>query len=100
LYDELGAVSPSPVVALGRAVAVSMISLDAAWADLESLLDQLDRCPPYWAARADVLRRSGRLADAAAEYRRAATFEVNEPERRFLVGRADECAHQASEDVI
>ena len=44
----------------------------------------------YHAARADLLRRSGRLGEAAIAYKRALDFELNDAERAFLVRRYDE----------
>lgn len=57
------------------------------------LIDQLDgiqelqRYHQLHAARADLLRRLGRLEEAAAAYRRALELVVNPAERRFLAGR-------------
>ena len=45
---------------------------------------------PYYAARADVLRRCGHLDAAAVAYRRALALTENETERRFLERRLDE----------
>ncbi|GGK85037.1 RNA polymerase subunit sigma-24 [Sphaerisporangium melleum] len=95
LYDELARVWPSPVVALNRAVAVAMTSGPAdALAEVERL-DREGRLAgyPYLAAvRADLLRRTGRGAEAAAEYERAIALTGNEAERSFLVGRLAETA--------
>ena len=90
LYDDLLAVNPSPVVALNKAIAVSMVSLADGWVLLDAITE-LESYPPLWAARADVLRRLGRDDEAAVAYRRAAALGTNEPERRFLLRRADEC---------
>ncbi|MEV5828825.1 DUF6596 domain-containing protein [Spirillospora sp. NPDC052242] len=74
LYDVLHALTPSPVVALNRAAAVAM--RDGPEAGL-ALLDGLAGEPrlrgyhPYAAARADLLRRLGRLPESAAAYREA-----------------------------
>jgi RNA polymerase sigma-70 factor (ECF subfamily) len=87
LYDVLLAVAPSPVVALNRAVAVAM--RDGPEAGL-ALLDQLAGEPRlrgyhlYPATRADLLRRLGRLPEAAAAYREALGLVGTEPERAHL----------------
>ncbi|XVQ15736.1 RNA polymerase sigma factor [Spirillospora sp. CA-255316] len=92
LYDVLLAIAPSPVVALNRAAAVAM--RDGPQAGLE-LLDGLAGEPllrghhPYPAARADLLHRLGRDAEAAAAYREALDLAGTEPERALLRRRLD-----------
>ncbi|KAB8193323.1 RNA polymerase sigma factor [Nonomuraea phyllanthi] len=87
LYDVLLAIVPSPVVALNRAAAIAM--RDGPRAGL-ALLDELAGEPrlrdyhPYHAARADLLARLGRRAEAATAYRRALELAGTEPERRHL----------------
>src|SRR5690606_35839748 len=93
LYDVLTALSPSPVVALNRAVAVAM--RDGPAAGLE-LLDGLAEEPslrdygPYVVARAGLLGRVGRKGGAAEAYRRALELAGTEPERRHLEARSAE----------
>jgi RNA polymerase sigma-70 factor (ECF subfamily) len=93
LYARLFAVHPSAIVMLNHAVAVAMS--DGAEAGLR-LLDQLVQrhlLPGYHllpAARADLLRRLGRNAEAAAAYREALALVGNEAERRFLARRLQE----------
>jgi RNA polymerase sigma-70 factor (ECF subfamily) len=95
LYDVLADVAPSPVVALNRAVAVAM--RDGPEAGLE-LLDDLaadERLRGYHllpAARADLLRRLGRRADAAAAYEEALALVGNAAERAYLARRLTEVA--------
>jgi RNA polymerase sigma-70 factor, ECF subfamily len=95
LYDVLRTVAPSPLVDLNRAVAVSMV--DGPVAGLV-LLDELTadrRLTGYHllpAARADLLRKLGRRAEAADAYRQALDLVGNEPERAFLQRRLDELA--------
>ncbi|TQS42513.1 RNA polymerase sigma factor [Cryptosporangium phraense] len=88
LYERLGALVPSPVVALNHAVAVAMADGPAA---ALPLLDALDpTLTGYYllpATRADLLRRLGRPAEAAAEYDRALALAPTEAERRFLSRR-------------
>ena len=83
LYDQLVALVPTPVVALNRAIAVGEIDgPDAALA----LVDQLDLggYHAFHAARADLLRRLGRVGEAAAAYERAAELAPTDAERDFL----------------
>ncbi|MEU5562577.1 RNA polymerase sigma factor [Micromonospora musae] len=90
LYDVLLALTPSPVVALNRAVAVAMRDgPEAGLALLDELAGeaQLRGYHPYPAARAGLLHRLGRHADAAAAYREALDLAGTEPEREHLRGR-------------
>lgn len=92
LYDVLLALSPSPVVAVNRAVAVAM--RDGPQAGLD-LLDALAGEPrlrgyhPYLAARADLLCRLDRPDEAAEAYRRALEAAGTEPDRAHLRRRLD-----------
>ncbi|SNR88130.1 RNA polymerase sigma factor [Blastococcus mobilis] len=88
LYDQLTAVAPSPVVALHRAVAVAEVSGPAAGLALVEELD-LTRHHLLHAVRADLLRRLGRRAEAAAAYDAAITLAGNEADRMFLRRRRD-----------
>jgi RNA polymerase sigma-70 factor, ECF subfamily len=90
LYDHLFALTPSAVIALNRAVAVSMSE------GPEAGLVLLDRIAPDGelrsyhllpAARADMLRRLGRRAEAAESYRRALDLAGTDAERRYLERR-------------
>jgi RNA polymerase sigma-70 factor, ECF subfamily len=83
LYDQLYAVSPSPVVALNRAVAVAQISGPGAALKLLNDLN-LDRYQRYHAIRADLLRRLDRTVEAKDAYRAAIALTDNPSERRFL----------------
>jgi RNA polymerase sigma-70 factor, ECF subfamily len=94
LYDVLLRCDPSPIVELNRAVAVAM--RDGAGAGLmiiDAILarGELAEYGPAHAARADLCRRLGRPREAAASYERAIALARQEPERRFLVRRLDEC---------
>ena len=86
LYDQLMAVSPTAVVALNRAVALAEVDGPAAALAEVDRLD-LDTYHAYHATRADLLRRLGRGAEAAAAYDRAATLTGNAAERTFLAAR-------------
>ncbi len=90
LYDALLAIHPSPVVALNRAVAVAMRDgLLAGLALVDELLTQGHLADYHLAhaARADLLRRLGRSAEARAAYEQALSLARQEPERRFLTRR-------------
>jgi RNA polymerase sigma-70 factor (ECF subfamily) len=92
LYDHLLALAPSPVVALNRAIALSMVEgPEAALASLEPLSAEpaLRRYYLLPAVRADFLRRLGRTAEATAYYEEALEYACTEPERRFLLGRLE-----------
>jgi RNA polymerase sigma-70 factor (ECF subfamily) len=93
LYERLGNLAPSPVVELNRAVAVAMADGPAAGLDLLAALERAGTLAGYHllaATRADLLRRLGRRAEAAAAYREAHGLAVNEAERRFLARRLAE----------
>jgi RNA polymerase sigma-70 factor (ECF subfamily) len=93
LYDELVGWAPRPVVRLNRAVAVAMADGPAAGL---ALVDQLEAEGPLagyhllHATRADLLRRLGRPAEAAAAYARALALTESDAERRFLERRLAE----------
>jgi predicted RNA polymerase sigma factor len=83
LYDQLLALSPTPVVALNRAVAVAEVhGPAAALAAVDSL--ELGGYHLFHATRADLLRRLGRQAEAADAYDAALALVGNAAERRFL----------------
>ncbi len=83
LYDQLLAIAPSPIVALHRAVAVAEV--DGPTTAL-ALVDDLDlsQYHVFHAVRADLLRRLGRDAEAAAAYDAAIDHVGNASERDFL----------------
>jgi len=86
LYDHLLVVTPSPVVALNRAVAVAEVDGPGkALGVLEDL--HLDGYHLFHAIRADLLRRLGRSADASAAYDAAIALTANTAERTFLQRR-------------
>lgn len=90
LYDRLEEIQPSPVVSLNRAVAVAMSEgLERGLELIEALSESgdLDEYHLLHAARADLLRRLGAKAEAAASYTRALSLATNESERRFLERR-------------
>jgi len=93
LYDVLLQATPSPVIELNRAVAVTMRDGPAAGlALIDAILVRGDLADYHLAhsARADFCRRLGRNEEARASYRRALDLARQEPERRFLQRRLDE----------
>jgi len=102
LYDVLRTVAPSPLVDLNRAVAVAMVEGPAAGLALLDALTADRRLAGYHllpAARADLLRRLGRRAEAAQAYRQALDLVGNEPERAFLRRRLRETSGGAAPPV-
>jgi len=86
LYDHLLTLTPSPVVALNRAVAVAEVRGAAAGLALVDAVE-LPRLPLFHAVRADLLRRLDRPGDAVAAYDAAIALTGNDAERAFLAGR-------------
>jgi RNA polymerase sigma-70 factor (ECF subfamily) len=98
LYAELAVLAPSPVVELNRAVAVAMADgpqTGLGLMDRVAATGQLDSYPYLHAARADLLRRLGRLDDAAVAYRRARELTANAAEQVFLDRRIEEVSGTA-----
>ncbi|MFD4872886.1 RNA polymerase sigma factor [Streptomyces sp. NPDC058420] len=94
LYGELERLVPSAVVRLNRAVAVGMAQHPDAGLELVAGLERSGELADYHlrpATRADLLRRSGRTAEAALAYERALELVENAAERRFLERRLAEC---------
>ncbi len=91
LYDALFTLTPSPVVALNRAVAVSRaIGPASALRIVDDLVGdgRLDRYAPLHAVRGDLLERLGRPAEAGDAFGRAAALTANDRERVLLTRRA------------
>jgi RNA polymerase sigma factor (sigma-70 family) len=91
LYDALSALTPSPVIDLNRAVAVSMASGPEAGLVAIDRLAGIGALAGYHllpAVRGDILFRLGRWAEARAEFERAASLTRNERERELLIARA------------
>ncbi|GAA0967136.1 RNA polymerase sigma factor [Actinocorallia libanotica] len=85
LYDVLSALAPSPLVALNRAAALAMRDGPGpALLLLDALGAELHAHHPYHAARADLLARLDRRAEAADAYRRALALAGTDPERAHL----------------
>jgi RNA polymerase sigma-70 factor (ECF subfamily) len=93
LYDALLQVWPSPVVALNRAVAVGFAEGPAAGLSAVDALADEPQLAGYGyaaAARADFLRRLGRVDEARVSYGEALLLTENATERAFLEGRLSE----------
>ncbi|MGH3950965.1 MAG: RNA polymerase sigma factor [Pseudonocardiaceae bacterium] len=90
LYAELTRLAPSPVVDLNRAVAIAMADGIPAGLALVDELAESGKLDGYYllpATRADLLRRDGRLAEAATSYEEALKLAPTDAERRYLTGR-------------
>jgi RNA polymerase sigma-70 factor, ECF subfamily len=90
LYDWLLRAHPSPVIELNRAVAIAMSDGPQAGLDALDGIEGLDGYVHLHSARADLLRRLDRHADAAASYRRAIELTESPVERSFLERRLAE----------
>jgi RNA polymerase sigma-70 factor (ECF subfamily) len=93
LYDALLAAWPSPVVALNRTIALARVEGPQAALDVVESLERDARLATYRylpAVKADLLRRLGRVADAAQAYRTALGLADNSAERAFLTTRIAE----------
>ena len=100
LYDLLARAAPGPVVELNRAVAVALAEGEERGLELmEALDEQLGAYHLLHAARAGLLRRLGRDAEAAAGYARALELATQPAERAFLERRLDEVGGSARSSV-
>jgi RNA polymerase sigma factor (sigma-70 family) len=99
LYTELAQRIPSPVIALNRAVAVSMASGPGAGLTLVDALASEPSLARYHllpSVRADLLYKLGRLPEARTEFERAAALTRNTRERDLLLTRAASCETASS----
>jgi RNA polymerase sigma-70 factor (ECF subfamily) len=95
LYGKLLEIGATPVIALNHAVAIAMSAgLDEGLRRIDDLgsSGQLNEYYLFHAARADILRRLGRRAEAASAYRQAMALNTNRVEREFLQRRLAEIA--------
>jgi predicted RNA polymerase sigma factor len=100
LYDALAELTPSPIVDLNRAVAVSMEYGPAAGLELVDALANEPSLKAYHllpAVRGDFLMKVGRFDEAASELARAASMTRNVPERNLLLERARAAGEAASD---
>jgi predicted RNA polymerase sigma factor len=94
LYEALNEVAPSPIVELNRAVAVSMADGPALALPIVERVADDPAMRDYHlvpTVRGDLLVKLGRLAEARAEFERAAQLTGNERERDLLLARAAAC---------
>jgi RNA polymerase sigma-70 factor (ECF subfamily) len=99
LYGMLMRMTPSPVIELNRVVAVAMADgplAGLALLDRPEMQQALSDYHLFHAARADLLRRAGRLTEASSAYRQALSLCQNEPERAYLHRRLAEVSQGAS----
>jgi predicted RNA polymerase sigma factor len=98
LYGDLAQVTPSPIIELNRAVALSMAHGPEAGLQVvdeltaEAALENYHLLP---SVRGDLLRKLGRTDEARIEFERAASLTRNVRERDLLLGRAAECASES-----
>jgi predicted RNA polymerase sigma factor len=90
LYDALWALSGSPVIAINRALAIA--ETEGAAAALQAMQEvaadvRLNEYQPYWAARAELLAKTGAFSEARRAYEIAIGLERDSAVRRFLQRR-------------
>ena len=91
LYNQLVVLDPSPIVVLNRAIAVAELDgPEVALAAIDRLGERLDGYHAYHAARADLLRRTGRSTESRAAYDRAIELAGNTAETAYLARRRDQ----------
>jgi RNA polymerase sigma factor (sigma-70 family) len=91
LYRQLGQLTPSPIIELNRAVALSMAQGPAAGLAAVDALKGEATLKDYHllpSVRGDLLAKLGRIEEARAEFKRAAKLTRNERERELLLARA------------
>ncbi|HVC39340.1 MAG TPA: RNA polymerase sigma factor [Candidatus Dormibacteraeota bacterium] len=97
LYRQLKRITPSPIVDLNRAVAVAMAEGPESGLELVGALEATGALEGYYllpATRADLRRRLGRHAEAAADYREALDLVTTASERRYLARRLAAIPHR------
>lgn len=102
LYDALAQLSPSPVVELNRAVAVSMAFGPAAGLELVNALTSDPSLQKYHllpSVRGDLLTKLRRFDEARLEFERAASLTRNVRERELLLQRAKACADDSAANI-
>ncbi|NRD79878.1 RNA polymerase sigma factor [Bacillus sp. BRMEA1] len=99
LYEALSRVTPSPIVELNRAVAVSMAFGPAFGLQIVDELAEESSLKGYHllpSVRGDFLVKLGRVDEARKEFEQAASMTLNERERKLLLNRAAECDSRIS----
>lgn len=90
LYDHLGSISASPVVALNRALALGELEgAEAALREVEALANdaRMQSYQPYWAARGHLMARAGRKQEAHEALTLAIGFATDPAVRHYLQGQ-------------
>lgn len=91
LYDEIYKIQPSPVIKLNRLVALSYVeALPAVLKQLDHLQENFHDYQPFYAAKADICRRSNLIQQAAENYLKAISLSGNDKEKAFLQRRLAE----------
>ena len=99
LYDALAELTPSPIIELNRAVAVSMADGPAAGLEIVEELSNEPALGAYHllpAVRGDLLVKLGRHEEARGNFERAAFLTQNARERKLLLDRAARCVSTRS----
>jgi RNA polymerase sigma factor (sigma-70 family) len=99
LYEALSRVTPSPIVELNRAIAVSMAFGPAIGLQIVDELGAESSLKGYHllpSVRGDLLVKLGRGDEARKEFEQAASMTLNERERKLLLNRAAECDSRIS----
>lgn len=102
LYEKLYELQPSPVVLVNAAVALSFATTAEAGLKAIEELDgdqEMQRYQPYHVARADMLSRAGRSADACAAYNSAISLTDNRAERRHLESMLSQLSQASEQDL-
>ena len=102
MYDALAQLSPSPVIELNRAVAVSMAFGPAAGLELVNALTSDPSLEKYHllpSVRGDLLTKLRRFDEARLEFERAASLTRNVRERELLLQRAKACADHSARNI-
>jgi RNA polymerase sigma-70 factor (ECF subfamily) len=98
LYDSLLRMEPTPVVRLNRAVALAEAgALAAALREIDGLAAPLEAYAYYHAARAEMLRRAGRVPESDAAFARAIALAPTSADAAFLVSRQSVPTNSAAE---
>ncbi len=101
LYSKLYEYQPTPVVMLNGAVALSFAhGAEAGLAAIKQLEDEgsLTRYQPFYAAKADMLCRTGRVDEAIVYYRQAVELSKNATERKYLSQKLDRLSESLERD--
>ncbi len=101
LYEKLYKYQPTPVIMLNGAVALSFAHGPAAGLAAIQQIDEeksLAHYQPFYAAKADMLRRLGRIDEAMTFYRQAVELSGNNSEKQYLIARLDRLADTLAKD--